>query len=617
MIDFKQMMILLGLYRRYLIFFLLFLSFGINLSASDKTDISIQNSYYLISTKALSYSEVREKKLHQFKPFDIKKHFNYGFSKADLWIVFDMHNPSSTQKTVLLWLDNPLLEYIDLYDDDLISSVGLLQRENLPSMYPFFNITLQKGEKSTYYLHVHSTATSLQFGLHLSHPKTFFQQINRYKHIIIFFLGMLASLGILCLLIYFYSHDRSYLYYFLYLITLVFQQVTYTGFLPFYAPLWFNSFDNAIVVPKLTIMLISGAFYARAFLHTQMSPSIDRGYRIFSWIALIQIPIVGTHNFYFPEVILLIGVIFIIFNTYAGINIYLNGYKAARFFVLAWFILSVGYIVIIFDALGFISVMYRFPMLIMGITVIEALLLMLAFVDRFYHYQLQKLAFEQRYNKLLEEQKEQITEEVLKRTTQLYKTMNEKETLFKELHHRVKNNLQLILSLIRLQRSRATLEETKDTLLAFEHRIETIANTHEILFQNGANELVDMQHYLDSLSHGLVKALTQRSYQLNCDCDIKLPLKEAVYIGLILNELLTNYFKHAQDSGSLVISLIMYKNEKDIFMRIGMPHSVKSDLYKNQGGLGLLIVKTLVFGQLEGTIEQSIDDKSIVIKFRS
>lgn len=586
-------------------------------SLSAETLPLIQKSGYCLTEQSLSVKSAEN--CDTYKPFDAThEHLNFGFTDAHVWVKLLLENVAENVTQSVLKLDNPLLEEADLYCHGLRPQhQGLLQRQYPDTIDPAFVLQLAPRQQMACLLHLHNGATTLEFGLHLLPPERFVAQERHRYDTIVFFLGMLLSLAILSLLMYLYARDSSYLLYLFYLATLVFQQVTYTGFLPLSAPLWFNRIDNAIVVPKVALMIIAAALYARAFLRTAQWSEIDRVYRFFIWITLLQIPLVGTPWFYHPEVTVITGLFFVLFNTYAGVAIYRRGYKPARFFVLAWLLLAAGYLVMIFDALGYLSVMYRFPMLIMAMTTLEAILLLLAFVDRFYHYQLQKLAYEQRYNRLLTEQKEAVEREVTRQTAELHEAVEEKETLFRELHHRVKNNLQLILSIVRLQRNRAKQKETREALNTFEQRVATIANTHEILLQEGGMEMVDMQVYLQSLCGDLMEAFSREEMQYRCSSDVRLPLREAVYVGLIVNELVTNMFKHATPDAQMCVTIGLHKSQDFYLLQVDAPAQPQNSVV-NSNGLGQIIVKTLAEEQLGGTIETHLDgSESISIRFRA
>ena len=545
----------------------------------------------------------------------IASHVNKGFCTKTAWVRLRITNPSDKRIEQILDLGNPLLETAELFSSDTVAPQqrGLLYNHK-HHLHPAFNLTLPPHTTQTYWLRIRNTTTALQFGLDLTSPDAFERSDRLTQAFIVGFMGMLASIWILSLLMYVYTRDKSFALYAFYLATLVFQQLTYLGYLPLYAPLWFTRIDNAIVVPKVGIMIIAAALYAMAFLKTVQIPKIDRGYHFIIYLVLAEIILTGTSWFYLPEIVVVTGFFFIIYNAAAGILVYRYGHKEARFFIAAWLMLVVGYLLMIVDALGIISIMYIFPEMILGATVLEALLLMLAFVDRFKLFEQQKLAYEQRYAQLLIKQNRQISEEVKKRTGALSQAMHEKETLFKELHHRVKNNLQLILSIIRLQSNRASVKETASELQDLQRRIATIAETHEILYRDDSSEQVDMARYLDALSRGIILGLSEQTIRFECDCRIALPTRTAAYVGLILNELVTNALKHSSFSETRLFSVSMRTEADSIMMEIVVPHDRHTECATN--GLGMTIVQTLVNDQLHGTIAQSRNDADhTVIRF--
>lgn len=539
-------------------------------------------------------------------PFDASRHLNLGFSSTPVWVPFSVINPTEKVQKRLLVLDNPLLESVRLYDENgSIRTAGMLHiAPHQEHLLPAFALTI--GAHQTYrgMLQIQNSTTTLQFGITLYSPEAFTASDNAYKSLLLLFLGMLVSLALLSLMMYVYANDSSYLLYVWYLAALVYQQLTYTGLLPLYAPAWFTRIDNAIVVPKVSLMIIAAAFYARAFLKTALHPDIDRIYKAFIVITLVHIPFVATRWLYLPELTIFIGLFFILFNTAAAILIYRRGHKEARFFIAAWLLLGIGYFVMIADALGWVSLMHHFPELIMATTVVEALLLMLAFVDRFRIYQQQKLQLEQQYNKLLGEQKAQVEAQVIERTDELDRALKTERTLFKELNHRVKNNLQLILSVLRLQTGRAEHAETKEQLSQLQGRIETIAGIHEMLYQKEGAETIDMQAYLQRVNQSLLQSLAPSACSFTCHCHAQLPLREAVYVGLIINELFTNALKHAPNKLK-DFSITMTQTDLHYELEIITPcqHEVSA-----KEGLGMTIVKTLIYEQLEGTMEQRQND---------
>ncbi len=156
----------------------------------------------------------------------------------------------------------------------------------------------------------------------------------------------------------------------------------------------------------------------------------------------------------------------------------------------------------------------------------------------------------QRINKLLQE-KNNLNEEVIK----------QKEILIGEVHHRVKNNLQLINSIIDLQSQDFKDEATIIAIKDVQKRVGAIALLHQFLYQKDSIESVDMQLYIAELAEGLRKSFQSKENEISLVFNIeriKLHVNTAVPLGLIINELVTNSFKHAfkgRSKGEIKIDL--------------------------------------------------------------
>ncbi|MFO0939316.1 MAG: PAS domain S-box protein [Pirellulales bacterium] len=135
----------------------------------------------------------------------------------------------------------------------------------------------------------------------------------------------------------------------------------------------------------------------------------------------------------------------------------------------------------------------------------------------------------------------------LQRTSQLLSTsLQEKEAMLKEIHHRVKNNLQVISSLLSLQASDASSHEVRQFSLESQRRIRAMALVHEMLYQSDSLAQIDMRGYVEKLCTTLIQSYGQeKATIIPAVGDLHLPLDQALPIGLILSELVANAFKHA------------------------------------------------------------------------
>ncbi|MEA3522772.1 MAG: 7TM diverse intracellular signaling domain-containing protein, partial [Campylobacterota bacterium] len=527
------------------------------------------------------------------------QHVNYGFnSGVSLWIKFKLTNNTSLAKEQVLVLNNPLLERITLYDEHNNTSVSGMLHVNKERHHinPSFPITLLANSSQDYYLHVSNTTTALQFSLTLNDRESFRSDDKKKQFFITLFIGIISAFLIYALALFFYTKDTSYFYYTIYIAALVFQQLTYIGFLPLYMPTSFSYIDNLMVVPKVGIMIITAAIFAQSFLKTSLFKTIDSIYRFIIYAVVLQILFFATPWFYYPEVIILTGLVFIFYNLYAGIYVYKKGNKQARFFIAGWSFLVVGYFFSIIDALGLYSVMYHLPSLVLACTIFEALFLLLAFVDKLSIVQEQKEQTEQLLYKELQERNKIVENEVTQRTKAL-------KDLYKELHHRVKNNLQIILSIIRLQRDRISEKTVQNQFSEIENRINSIAKTHELLYQDERGENINMHGYIHSLCEDIRASVCKKICYFNIEAKLDMPLREAVYIGLIINELIANVIKYSQTSDT--ITIVLLQKESEMFLHVSDNGTDYAEKESSKNSLGLKLVYALVYDQLSGSITKS------------
>ena len=132
------------------------------------------------------------------------------------------------------------------------------------------------------------------------------------------------------------------------------------------------------------------------------------------------------------------------------------------------------------------------------------------------------------------------------------RSLDEKETLLKEVHHRVKNNLQIVSSLLRMQARRFEHERDRQRVLESENRIRSMALVHEMLYASSGLSEIDFADYVSRLAHRLRTAFGEHATGVDLVIDASdsvLDLDTAVHLGLILNELISNALKHAFPSG--------------------------------------------------------------------
>jgi len=189
----------------------------------------------------------------------------------------------------------------------------------------------------------------------------------------------------------------------------------------------------------------------------------------------------------------------------------------------------------------------------------------------------------------------------------LRSSLAEKELLLKEIHHRVKNNLQVIASLISLQSEFVRESGTISIMKAIQTRVRSIASIHEMLYGSGDLSHVDFSAYLKNLARQLFSFYSTDADHVHLEIDSGsnvLDIREAVPCGLIVNELLTNSLKHAfpgNRTGWIRISFECSDNHCKLKVAdngIGLPPDFD---VRTAGSLGLQLI-TLLVEQLRGTL---------------
>ena len=190
----------------------------------------------------------------------------------------------------------------------------------------------------------------------------------------------------------------------------------------------------------------------------------------------------------------------------------------------------------------------------------------------------------------------------------LSNALDEKTLLLKEVHHRVKNNLQVISSLLNLQSAYITDPAALQVFTESRNRVRSMALIHEKLYKSGNLSHIDFEEYIGAVSGDLLATFagSGRAVQITLDVErVMLPVDSAVPCGLIVNELVTNCFKYAFKPGERGEIRIRMKrlNETDLQLTvsdngIGFPGDLD---FRNTESLGMQLVTTLS-EQLKGTV---------------
>jgi two-component sensor histidine kinase len=208
-------------------------------------------------------------------------------------------------------------------------------------------------------------------------------------------------------------------------------------------------------------------------------------------------------------------------------------------------------------------------------------------------------------NKLLRS-KIRLESLVQSRTTSLSKALHDKDLLIKEVHHRVKNNLQVIISLLHLQNDKITDENMKLSILESQSRIGSIALIHQNLYQNGQLDGIRFDEFVINLGKQLDDFYKELHREILLETDIVntcIDIDTAVPLGLILNELFSNTYKHAfKNTSNIKVTVSLQeisKGEYKLVFHDSGPGLSEELHFSNAQTLGMELIRGLA-KQLHG-----------------
>lgn len=208
-----------------------------------------------------------------------------------------------------------------------------------------------------------------------------------------------------------------------------------------------------------------------------------------------------------------------------------------------------------------------------------------------------------------------LTQRIVDENLSLQNSNREKAVLLKEIHHRVKNNLQIITSLLNLQSRSIEDNRTRDLFEMSLNRIQSMAKVHELLYRSNNFSKINYKDYLETLIHPLIVSMKGLDNNIHFELDvdeIELNINTAIPLGLLINEILTNSLKHGireDEEGSLYVKI--KKIDDDVYVLnigdFGIGFSPENSIDEHET-LGLQLISSLT-EQLSGEIERKADKK--------
>ena len=598
---------------------MLFLSY---LSATN-IDIDKSSNIYILSSseifidysKKLTIDKIIENKVSFSKIDSSTKKFGYS-PDFKVWIKFTLHNIENEAILKIIEFDNPLVTNINFYENNnLKESEGLLNKNiERKSVNPVFHIKLEKDETKTYYIEASSKKTSLSLKLNIYSYEAFYKQEIIQQIILSLFFGGMLVLALYNLSIYFMIKDISYFYYVGYIITLVFHHLLYVGFANLYL---FDSAFMEYVVRYAAIFIalpvLFLALFSKSFLQINQYPKINFILNILIALLVSSVILFIFTNYLEPyrNVISILVMLYLFFITFYA---FLKRNEQAKLILFGWTAILFAGSLMYLSSSGIIEDDLSSYYIIEIAFILEALVFSIALANRIKRLQDEK---EKMQLSLITEQKEneaRLNKIVSNKTNNLIIALEEKEILLKELNHRVKNNMQTIISLIRLQNDEINDSKINILLTTIQNRISAMSHLHELLYQKDTITFVDANEYFEKIISEIKQSFEHDIdviYDINCN----LSSESAIYCGLILNELLTNSFKHAFDENKSGIVNISFFGKNKEYKLIYSDNGKGYNPNIKKSSLGLTLIETLAKKQLKAEMNISTNE-GVKVKLR-
>ena len=600
-----------------LVFYFLFLQsmlFANNIVdiSNVKSDNLLKNSYiYKDETNTETIETIKDK---EFIPINQTKSLSFGYSPDfTLWIKFTLINNSDEVKEKIIEYENGLTTDLKFYNGTLMEEEGLFNiKSNRKTINPNFIIKLKPNEIKTYYLQISTSITTLIVNLSIHDTINYYEEELKHQNILMIFFSSMIILALYNMFVYFFTRVRSYLYYVFYIFTICLHQFFYLGFANIYIQeMYFMkiAIENAAIIVALPALFL--ALFTSSFINTKEKfPKIHRYLKIYLILFPIIILIIvlreehgWLRNIF--SVTLLVSLFFI--TIYSVIKKNRQGY----FLLFGWIVFFLSGMMMFLSSLGVYNFYDVLPYFIEIFLVFEAVIFSVALSDRIRELQKEK---DNAQNSLMKQQKTEtirLEKMVDDKTIALQSTLVEKEILLKELNHRVKNNMQTVISLIRLQRDKVKDKKIEEMLITIQNRINAMNQLHNLLYvQNQDLSSISPTEYFESIVSEIQQSTYSEDIFVHFNIQAKVSIEQAVYCGLIVNELVTNCIKHAFliNKGEIEISYFNKNNKNILIVRdngIGISNNTNDSL-------GILLIKSLVEMNLNGILKIENNNGTLV-----
>jgi two-component sensor histidine kinase len=527
--------------------------------------------------------------------------FALGYDFGSHWFRMNVKNDSETQKTFYLEFSEPFAHKCDFYvvrngTVELFKN-GLcipLKKRSVQTCLPTVKIKLKAKEKVEVYVNYESRFTSYG-AFRLYGEDEWISSLSLYNSLFMLYFGAVGIMTFYNFFLFVSLRDIAYFYYvghafvfavwvFLYSgLSLNFIDATWHYALHFTTPLafaFFTLYSVSILRVRECFPFLYRTSLALAALLVAISAivvlNLEIGYLLANAVGII----------FFP---------FFIFLALLSIR---RGIKTAKFYLAALLPYLLTMSVVANLAMGIIEYSSAAKFSFIAGSMIELTLFSLLLAYRIHLLRLEQISTQNTLLELeatksdeLQRTVDEKTIELQRSNKQLEETLSERTLLLNEIHHRVKNNLQLIIALLWMQGGRTDNVYAKTALKESAAKIKSIAAIHQLLYASKNLKSIDMAEYLPQVVKNLLAASINKFVNVKYEIqDIFLDTDRAAALGMIAAEILTNSFKHAVPCDGILHLLIKLEQNGERLNFLISDNGSKEPASLSDGNMGMTLV---------------------------
>jgi two-component sensor histidine kinase len=543
---------------------------------NEKNSILENSEIFIDETSNLTFEEIKQKEF-------IKLDTNYvrlGYTDSTVWVKFSIKNNSNENLKKYITLTNPMIDTIKLYtkqeDNSFIKEtqgilhLDLYERNNI--LHPSFEVNFNANETKEFYYKTHSLSCANYFKLFIKDEKILYKDEFSYQLVETLLFGAMIAFIVYNIFIFIFTKEIAYLYYVLYLFFVTLNHSSYSIMLDYILGEKYSHIDAYLAIYYLSFASIFAFLFIKNILNINRYKVLNIITNIFIILNILLMMFSSINNYLieYSTHLMFVGFVFVIYLTIFSL---IKKHPLAKYIFLAWIINIIGFFSLAFKEFGIPNPIDYFTYFFELTIFIEAILFSIALASK------------------------------LNKTKELENSLKTNKILLKELHHRVKNNMQFIIIMYRLKLANFSTPQVEQKIDEIEDIIQAMSKTHEILYNQENLEQIDTKEYFENLIEKIKKTYKNKKVKINIYIQTNIDIQTSIYLGIILNELLTNSFKYAftKDNGNIKISLEKEDSKTKLIYKddgVGFDYEDKKD-----ESFGLTFIESIIKNELKGDLK--------------